>query len=59
MARSRFDRAVVTSLVHQLPADPAAPEGIDVDRLVRTLDLLALDGQWRPRSTPRPASTGS
>ena len=39
----RFDRAVAFSLVRQLPADPREAHGLDLDRLARTLDLLALE----------------
>lgn len=44
----RFDRAVAFALVRQLPADPREASGIDLDRLVRTLDLLALERQPIP-----------
>jgi hypothetical protein len=43
-----FKRAIGLALVDQLPADPAAPEGIDLDRILRTLDLLALEEQTIP-----------
>jgi hypothetical protein len=43
-----FHRAIGLALVTQLPEDPAAPEGIDLDRIVRTLDLLALEEQAIP-----------
>lgn len=44
----RFDRAVMFSLVRQLPADPREAHGLDLDRLSRTLDLLALERQTVP-----------
>jgi hypothetical protein len=44
----RFDRAVGEALVRQLPADPREATGLDLDRLERTLDLLALEGQPVP-----------
>jgi hypothetical protein len=44
----RFDRAIGLALVEQLPADPAAPGGIDLDRIVGCLDLLELEGQSIP-----------
>lgn len=43
-----FHRAIGLALVEQLPDDPAAPEGVDLDRIVRTLDLLALEEQVIP-----------
>ncbi len=43
-----FHRAIGLALVNQLPEDPAAPEGVDLDRIVRTLDLLALEEQAIP-----------
>jgi hypothetical protein len=43
-----FHRAIGLALVNQLPEDPAAPEGVDLDRIVRTLDLLALEEQGIP-----------
>lgn len=43
-----FKRAIGLALVDQLPANPAAPEGIDLDRILRTLDLLALEEQTIP-----------
>jgi hypothetical protein len=44
----RFHRAIAFALVEQLPADPAAPEGLDFDRIVRCLDLLELEEQTIP-----------
>lgn len=44
----RFLRAIGQALVDQLPDDPAAPEGVDFDRIVRCLDLLELEGQTIP-----------
>ncbi|HEU5218648.1 MAG TPA: DUF3536 domain-containing protein [Gemmatimonadales bacterium] len=44
----RFHRAIGQALVDQLPADPAAPEGLDIDRIVRCLDLLELEEQTIP-----------
>jgi len=43
-----FRRAIGLALVNQLPENPAAPEGLDLDRIVRTLDLLALEEQTIP-----------
>jgi hypothetical protein len=44
----RFDRAVAFALVRQLPSDPADGVGLDVERLSRTLDLLALEAMPVP-----------
>ncbi len=44
----RFHRAIGQALVDQLPADPGAPEGLDLDRIVRCLDLLELEEQTIP-----------
>jgi hypothetical protein len=43
-----FRRAIGLALVNQLPENPAAPEGLDFERIVRTLDLLALEEQTIP-----------
>jgi alpha-amylase/alpha-mannosidase (GH57 family) len=43
-----FHRAIGLALVEQLPEDPAAPDGVDFDRIVRTLDMLALEEQTIP-----------
>jgi len=39
----RFDRALALALVRQLPDVPGEAHGLDLDRLSRTLDLLALE----------------
>ncbi len=44
----RFHRAIGQALVDQLPDDPAAPAGLDLDRIVRCLDLLELEEQAIP-----------
>lgn len=44
----RFERALAWSLVRQLPGDPREAHGLDLDRLTRTLDLLALERQPVP-----------
>jgi len=44
----RFDRAVAFALVRQLPDDPREAHGLDLDRLARLLDLLALERQPVP-----------
>jgi hypothetical protein len=44
----RFHRAIGQALVDQLPDDPAAPEGLDLDRIIRCLDLLELEEQTIP-----------
>jgi hypothetical protein len=41
-------RAIGESLVHQLPADPAEAGQVDLERLTRTLDLLALEARAIP-----------
>lgn len=44
----RFHRAIGLALVAQLPADPAAPDGIDLERIERSLYLLELEEQTIP-----------
>ncbi len=46
--RLSYLRAVPLALIRQLPADPAGAGAVDPERLARTLDLLALDGQPVP-----------
>jgi hypothetical protein len=48
-----YRHAIAQALVRQLPADPAAGGDVDLERLARTLDLLALEG----RSIPFDAQT--
>lgn len=44
----RFDRAIALALVRQLPEIPGEAHGLDLERLTRTLDLLALERQPVP-----------
>jgi hypothetical protein len=44
----RYERAVAEAVVRQLPADPSEADGLDLDRLSRSLDLLALEEQPVP-----------
>ena len=44
----RFHRAIGQALVDQLPSDPAAPQGLDLDRIARCLDLIELEEQSIP-----------
>jgi hypothetical protein len=43
-----YARLISEALVRQLPPDPAAANGIDLERLDRTLDLLAVEGHHVP-----------
>jgi len=43
-----YARVITEALVRQLPADPASANGIDLERLDRTLDLLAVEGHHVP-----------
>jgi hypothetical protein len=43
-----YRRAIGDALIRQLPADPAAAAGVDLERLGRTLDLLALEERAVP-----------
>jgi hypothetical protein len=40
--------AIGEALIHQLPADPAQAVGFDLERLVKTLDLLELEERAVP-----------
>jgi hypothetical protein len=44
----RYERALAEAVVRQLPADPSEADGLDLDRLSRSLDLLALEEQPVP-----------
>jgi hypothetical protein len=43
-----YARVITEALVRQLPPDPAAAGGVDLERLDRTLDLLAVEGHHVP-----------
>ncbi len=43
-----YARVLADALVRQLPADPAQANGIDLERLERTLDLLLVEGHHVP-----------
>ena len=43
-----YARVIGDALVRQLPADPARANGIDVDRIRRTLDLMRVEGYRLP-----------
>jgi hypothetical protein len=43
-----YERVITEALVRQLPPDPATANGIDLARLDRTLDLLAVEGHHVP-----------
>ena len=43
-----YARVITEALVRQLPSDPAAANGVDLERLDRTLDLLAVEGHHVP-----------
>jgi hypothetical protein len=43
-----YERVITEALVRQLPVDPTTDNGIDLERLDRTLDLLAVEGHHVP-----------
>jgi len=43
-----YERVIADALVRQLPPDPATADGVDLERLDRTLDLLAVEGHHVP-----------
>jgi ABC-type nitrate/sulfonate/bicarbonate transport system substrate-binding protein len=43
-----YERVITEALIRQLPSDPASANGIDLARLDRTLDLLAVEGHHVP-----------
>jgi hypothetical protein len=47
-AGESYARVITEALVRQLPPDPAAADGVDLERLDRTLDLLAVEGHHVP-----------
>jgi hypothetical protein len=47
-AGASYARVLTEALVRQLPADPASADGVDLERLDRTLDLLAVEGHHVP-----------
>ncbi len=44
----RYERALAEAVIRQLPANPSEADGLDLDRLSRSLDLLALEEQPVP-----------
>jgi hypothetical protein len=47
-AGESYGRVITEALVRQLPPDPATASSVDVERLDRTLDLLAVEGHHVP-----------